>query len=293
MSRPPISRLAPTVADAPRRSALRKPALAAAQQHLGRATAAVGEVGAASRCARRRRHGRGAAHGPSTTPSRSTRRWRCTRLGGRPRRESPRADRRARQPCPSRSCRSGIETRFSGDTLLDPGHPRRGPRRGPRAGADRRRGRRPAGRSGARCGAAAPPSPRPPSAEREAWVAAGGGDRQLARASWVADQTAPTGGTRPAAPVAADQPLPDPPVPRPPRRAVAWSRAAEARHAARPLRRHRLPADGTGGTASWTEIARAWGGPVDDSRPARASTRARRRPRSTTTARRSPTACAG
>ncbi len=103
-------------------------------------------------------------------------------------------------------------------------------------------------------------------AEREAWgrlVAAIGSSR---RASWVADQTAPTGGTRPAAPLGGDTAFPDPPVfPDPPRRAGAWSRAAQARSLPDRFVAIAYRRDGTGGQASWTEIARASGGPVDDS----------------------------
>jgi hypothetical protein len=100
-------------------------------------------------------------------------------------------------------------------------------------------------------------------ADREAWgrlVLALGNSR---RASWVADATAPIAGIRPVAPVSTDEELPDPPVfPEPPRRAGAWSRAATARTL--PDRFVAIAYRRNGGQASWTEIGRAEGGPVDD-----------------------------
>jgi hypothetical protein len=100
--------------------------------------------------------------------------------------------------------------------------------------------------------------------ERLAWVQLVSVIGNSRRAAWVVDQTAPTGGDRPLAPVPADQALTEPVFPEPTRRPSAWSQAAYA---------HSLPdsfiaiayrRDGTGGTASWTEIGRAQGGPVDD-----------------------------
>jgi hypothetical protein len=113
-----------------------------------------------------------------------------------------------------------------------------------------------------RCGAAEPAAT---DAEREAWarlVAAIGSSR---RASWVANQTAPTGGLRPVAPVPADADLPDPPVfPEPPRRAGAWSRAATARTLPDRFVAIAYRRVGDGGQAAWAEIGRAEGAPVDD-----------------------------
>jgi hypothetical protein len=101
-------------------------------------------------------------------------------------------------------------------------------------------------------------------AERQAWALLVGALGSSRRAAWIADQTAPTGGERPAAPTQAGQPMADPPFPEPPRRAGAWSQPATAstlpdRFVAIAYRRR-----GAGGTATWTEIARGQGGPVDD-----------------------------
>jgi hypothetical protein len=100
--------------------------------------------------------------------------------------------------------------------------------------------------------------------ERTAWaqlVSVIGNSR---RASWVVDQTAPTGGDRPVAPVPADQALTEPVFPEPARRPSAWSQAAYARCLPDSFIAIAYRRDGSGGTASWTEIGRAEGGPVDD-----------------------------
>ncbi len=103
-------------------------------------------------------------------------------------------------------------------------------------------------------------------AEREAWIRLVNAIGSSHRAAWVADQTAPTGGTRPAAPVPAGAELPDQPVfGDPPRRAGAWSRAAFARTLPDRFIAVAYRRTGSGGQASWTEIARALGGPVADS----------------------------
>ncbi len=104
------------------------------------------------------------------------------------------------------------------------------------------------------------------SAEREAWIRIVSSIGSSRRASWVADQTEPTGGTRPTAPLPADTDLPDAPIfPDPPRRASAWSRAAAARTLPDRFIAIAYRRVGAGGQVSWTEIARAQGGPVDDS----------------------------
>ncbi len=103
-------------------------------------------------------------------------------------------------------------------------------------------------------------------AERDAWVRLVNAIGSSTRAAWVADRTAPTGGTRPADPVPADAELPDSPVfGEPPRRAGAWARAAAARTLPDRFVAIAYRRAGSGGQASWTEIARAAGGPVGDS----------------------------
>ena len=101
-------------------------------------------------------------------------------------------------------------------------------------------------------------------AERTAWAQLVGVIGNSRRAAWVVDQTTPTGGDRPPTAVPADQALTEPVFSEPARRPSAWSQAAYA---------HCLPdsfiaiayrRNGAGGTVSWTEIGRAQGGPVDD-----------------------------
>jgi hypothetical protein len=80
------------------------------------------------------------------------------------------------------------------------------------------------------------------------------------RAAWVVRATAPTGGTRPGAPVPADAPLPSPPVfPEPPLRSRAWARPALA-HA---LPDRWLALAFVGGI----EVGRAWSKPLPDELP--------------------------
>src|SRR4029079_18716649 len=96
-------------------------------------------------------------------------------------------------------------------------------------------------------------------AERLAWSSLVAAVATSRRAAWIADQTAPTGGVRPADPVPAGTDLPDPPFAEPERRDAAWTRAATAltlpdQFVAIAYRRF-----GSGGTATWQEIARATG----------------------------------
>jgi hypothetical protein len=103
-------------------------------------------------------------------------------------------------------------------------------------------------------------------AEQQAWIRLVNAIGSSRRASWVAEQTAPTGGTRPTAPVPDGTDLPDQPVfPDPPRRAGAWSRPATARALPDHFVAIAYARAGSGGQASWTEIGRAAGKPVDDS----------------------------
>ena len=103
-------------------------------------------------------------------------------------------------------------------------------------------------------------------AEQQAWIRLVNAIGSSRRASWVADQTAPTGGTRPTAPVPDGTDLPDQPVfPEPPRRAGVWSRPATARTLPDHFVAIAYARSGSGGQASWTEIGRAEGKPVDDS----------------------------
>jgi hypothetical protein len=159
----------------------------------------------------------------------------------------------------------GLETRFSGDTLLirvlpDEAHVEDHE-------PELTDGEVDAGRafwSAVWRGGTAEPAAT--DAEREAWARLVSTIGSSRRASWVADRTAPTAGTRPVAPLSADADFPDPPVfSDTPRRAGAWSRAARARTLPDRFVAIAYSRAGAGGQASWTEIARAWGGPVDDS----------------------------
>jgi hypothetical protein len=101
--------------------------------------------------------------------------------------------------------------------------------------------------------------------ERNAWtrlVVAVGASR---RAAWIADQLTPTGGTRPADALPPDAPLPDPPVfPTPPSRAGVWSRPAVARSLPDQFLAIAYQATGSGGQVTYREIGRAFGAPVAD-----------------------------
>ena len=102
--------------------------------------------------------------------------------------------------------------------------------------------------------------------EREAWIRLVNAIGSSRRASWVAERTAPTGGTRPNAPVPEGTELPDQPVfDDPPRRAGAWSRPATARTLPDQFVAVAYRRAGSGGQATWTEIARGVGKPVNDS----------------------------
>ena len=96
-------------------------------------------------------------------------------------------------------------------------------------------------------------------AELAAWreLAAALGEQ---RAAWVVRVMTPAGGVRPAAPVAADAPLPSPPVfPEPSLRARAWVRPAVA---------HALPDRWLAlAFAGGAEIGRAWSQPLPDELP--------------------------
>jgi hypothetical protein len=103
-------------------------------------------------------------------------------------------------------------------------------------------------------------------AEREAWIRLVDAIGSSRRASWVAERTAPTGGTRPNTPVPEGTELPDQPVfDEPPRRAGAWSRPATARTLPDQFVAVAYRRAGSGGQATWTEIARGVGKPVSDS----------------------------
>jgi hypothetical protein len=158
----------------------------------------------------------------------------------------------------------GIETRFSGDTLLvrvipDQIHVEEHEPELNDAEVDAGRA---FWRSVWRGGMAEPAATE---AERQAWIGLASAIGNSRRASWIADQTAPTGGNRPATPVANDQPLPEPVFPDPPRRSGVWSQPATTRTLPDRFVAIAYRRNGSGGTASWTEIARAQGGLVDDS----------------------------
>ncbi len=102
-------------------------------------------------------------------------------------------------------------------------------------------------------------------AEREGWARLATAIGSSRRAAWVADETAPTGGTRPARPIADDAELPAPPTfPEPPRRDSAWSQAATARTLPDRFVAIAYRRIGSGGQTTWRELARASGEPVDD-----------------------------
>ena len=101
--------------------------------------------------------------------------------------------------------------------------------------------------------------------EQQAWIGLVTAIGSSRRSSWVVDQTAPPAAGRPAQPTPADQTLPEPAFPEPARRTSVWSQAAQARtlpEAFVAIAYRRL---GTGGAASWQEIARATGSAVSDS----------------------------
>ena len=100
-------------------------------------------------------------------------------------------------------------------------------------------------------------------AERVAWGIFAANVGSARRASWVADRTQPTS-ERPAAPLAEGEPLAEPAFPDPPRRAGPWSQPATARTLPDRFVAIAYRRDGSGGAATWTEIARGQGGPVDD-----------------------------
>ncbi len=157
----------------------------------------------------------------------------------------------------------GVETRFSGNTLLIriiPDHIHVEDHEPELSDAEVEAGRT-FWRAVWRGGIAEPAATE---AERAAWAGLAGAIGSSRRAAWVADQTAPTGGARPAAAVPPDQALPEPPFADPPRKSGAWSQPATARTLPDRFVAIAYRRSGTGGTATWTEIARAQGGPVDD-----------------------------
>jgi hypothetical protein len=177
---------------------------------------------------------------------------------------SPQPDLNAPAAVPVALLPVGLETRFAGDTLLirvlpDEIHVEDHERELTDSEVDAGRG------FWLRVWRGGTAEPAATNTERESWmrlVAAIGSSR---RAAWVADQTAPTGGTRPAAPVAAGADLPDQPVfPEPPRRPGAWSRPAVARTLPDRFLAVAYARAGGGGQASWRETARAVGEPVSD-----------------------------
>jgi hypothetical protein len=99
-------------------------------------------------------------------------------------------------------------------------------------------------------------------AERTTWIALVGAIGNPRRAAWVADQSAPPATSRPSAPTPAGQPLPEPPFSDPPTRASAWTRAAVAGSLPDAFVAIAYRRTGTGGTAGWVEIGRAWGEPI-------------------------------
>ncbi|MEO8452817.1 MAG: hypothetical protein ABI647_23705, partial [Gemmatimonadota bacterium] len=157
----------------------------------------------------------------------------------------------------------GLETRFDGNTLLIriiPDEIHVEDHEGPLTDAEVEAGRafwRDVWQSGTA-------EPAATEAERLAWarlVAAVGTSR---RAAWIADRTEPVG-IRPADPVAAVADLPELPFPDPERRDSAWTRPAAARTLPDQFVAIAYRRSGAGGTATWQEVGRATGGPVDDS----------------------------
>ena len=101
-------------------------------------------------------------------------------------------------------------------------------------------------------------------AERAAWVALVGAVGNPRRSAWVANQTAPPADGRPADPVPAGQPSPEPDFPDPAVQDSAWTRAAVAGSLPDAFVAIAYRREGTGGTATWTELGRAWGKPVSE-----------------------------
>lgn len=101
--------------------------------------------------------------------------------------------------------------------------------------------------------------------ERAAWtrlVQAVGSSR---RAAWIADQLMPIGGTRPAAPLPPEAALPDPPViPVPPHRTGVWTHAAIARSLPDQFLAIAYRRTGIGGQVAYQELGRAFGARVAD-----------------------------
>jgi hypothetical protein len=98
-------------------------------------------------------------------------------------------------------------------------------------------------------------------AEQQAWVRLVTSVGSSRRSSWVADQTAPPVADRPASPSDTG----DPAFPEPARRTGAWSQAAAARTLPGAFVAVAYQRVGSGGGASWQELARATGAPVADS----------------------------
>lgn len=101
-------------------------------------------------------------------------------------------------------------------------------------------------------------------AERAAWVTLAGAVGNPRRSAYVANQTAPPPGGRPADPVPDGQPLPEPAFPSPAVQDSAWTRSAMAGSLPDAFVAIAYRREGTGGTATWTELGRAWGKPVSE-----------------------------
>lgn len=86
------------------------------------------------------------------------------------------------------------------------------------------------------------------------------------RAAWVADQTTPSG-ERPEEPIPPGQPLPEPGFPDTPRRPPGWTQPARARTLPDRFIAIAYQRMGSGGSASYAEIGRAEGQPVDQDLP--------------------------
>ncbi len=99
--------------------------------------------------------------------------------------------------------------------------------------------------------------------ERAAWVQLATTLASTRRAAWVADQTEPTGGTRPPAPIADGEQIPDPPVfPDPPAEPAPRARAATTTVLPDAVTAIAYKRVGEGGSAGWEEIARGPAKPV-------------------------------
>lgn len=157
----------------------------------------------------------------------------------------------------------GLETRFSGDTLLvrvipDQIHVED---HEPQLSDSEVDAGRAFWRAAWRGGSAEPGATE---TERTAWAVLAAATGSARRAAWIADATAPTGGVRPPGPVPADQPLAELQFPEPARRPGAWSQPATTRTLPDRFIAVAYTRIGSGGSATWTEIGRGQGSLVDD-----------------------------